>query len=217
MPILKAEADLLPADLFDRPPAALDWAVAYVKSRREKALARYLESRRLPFYLPLEERLRRRGGRTRRSYLPLFPGYVFLPQARRSRLPVLKSNLVVHTLEVVEQDLLHRQLESLWRLQASGARLVPHPYLEAGDEVEIVGGCLRGFSGRVLRAPRGLRLVVSITFLRRSVAATVERDLVAPRRRGSKLDCDPWTSRSRSPRTHASSSPGATAWSAPPS
>ncbi len=178
MPILKQEIDLHPADIFAR--AEPHWTVAYVRSRQEKALARYLLHRDLPFYLPQYRRSRRSGGRLRVSHLPLFPGYVFLPVSAAERRQALKSNLIVKLIEAVDQTRLHRELEELRRLQLTGAPLVPHPFLDVGDPVKIVEGPLKGCRGRILRRRGGLRLVVSVTFLRRSVAVSLDRDAVAP-------------------------------------
>jgi len=83
---------------------------------------------------------------------------------------------------VCDQERLQEELESLWRLQQAGAPLVSHPYLEAGDEVEIVDGPFRGSTGTVLREKGRLRLVVSVTFLRQSVAAELDREVLAPLR-----------------------------------
>ncbi|MGK2858889.1 MAG: transcription termination/antitermination protein NusG [Thermoanaerobaculia bacterium] len=55
MPILKREPDLFPADLFDLPAESRPWSVAHVRSRQEKALARYLHQKQIPFYLPQTE------------------------------------------------------------------------------------------------------------------------------------------------------------------
>lgn len=179
MPILKREVDLYPGDLFEAPPSGQPWRVAYSRSRQEKGLARHLLERRVPFYLPQQEKEVRRHGKRRVSHLPLFPGYVFF---RGERLDALASHLVCQVIEVLDQGGLEEELASLWRLQASGATLVPHPWLGPGDEVEIVDGPLRGWRGTILREKRGLRLVVSIDLLRQSVAAEVDRDWVAPAR-----------------------------------
>jgi hypothetical protein len=55
MPLLKREPDLFPADLFDLPEESRPWSVAYVRSRQEKSLARYLVEKQIPFYLPQTE------------------------------------------------------------------------------------------------------------------------------------------------------------------
>ncbi|MEM7354525.1 MAG: transcription termination/antitermination NusG family protein [Acidobacteriota bacterium] len=178
MPILKPEIDLHPSDLFDAAPQP--WKVAYVRSRQEKALARYLLRHDLPFYLPQYLHETRSGGRRRVSSLPLFAGYVFLPISVPQRRKAQESNLLVKLIDVVDQSLLHRELFDLWQLQSSGSPLVPHPYLEIGDEVDVIAGPLKGCRGKIQRYQGHLRLVLSVTFLRRSVSTTLARDAVVP-------------------------------------
>lgn len=182
MPILKREAFLSPSHLFELSRSAYPWWVAYVRSRQEKGLARHLAGQGVGFYLPQAEKRVRRAGRTFVSCLPLFPGYLFFRGPAAARRTALESDLIVQILPVVDQEGLHGELASLWRLQEAGAALVSHPYLEAGDEVEVVDGPFRGWTGRVLREKGRLRLVVSITLLRQSVAAELDREAVAPLR-----------------------------------
>jgi transcription antitermination factor NusG len=180
VPILKREVDCSPPDLFE---LALDdhpWWAAYVRSRQEKRMARHLTGRGVGFYLPQAEKRVRRTGRTFVSALPLFPGYVFFRGGAAAKTEALASNLVVQLLPVVDQELLHQELHGLWRLQQAGVPLVSHPYLAAGDAVEIVDGPFRGARGTVLREKGRLRLVVSVSMLRRSVAAEIDREALAP-------------------------------------
>jgi len=182
VPILKREVDLFPSHLFELSRNAHPWWVAYVRSRQEKRLARHLAAQGVGFYLPQVEKRTRRAGRTFVSSLPLFPGYLFFRGTAEARRAALRSDLIVQILGVRDQERLHCELESLWRLQEAGAPLVPHPYLEAGDEVEIMDGPFRGWTGTVLREKGRLRLVVSVTFLRQSVAAELDREVLAPLR-----------------------------------
>jgi transcription antitermination factor NusG len=122
----------------------------------------------------------RAGDRWRVSHLPLFTGYVFFRGGAGQRLTARKSNLVVSLLDVADEAGLERELRSLWLLQLTRAPLVPHPYLGPGDEVEVVEGPLRGYQGRVVREKGKLRLIVSITLLRQSVAAELDRAALAP-------------------------------------
>lgn len=194
MPILKREPDLYPADLFgsagdeqahevavtSRGPCHGPWWVAHVRSRQEKLLARHLRAHDIAHYLPQRKQRRPGAVRPRTSYLPLFPGYLFFRGGGAERLAAFGSGVIVRLLEVPEQAALERELIALWRLQAAGAPLVPWEYIGPGDEVEITDGPLRGWSGTVLRTKGALRLVVSVTFLRQSVAAEVDREIVAP-------------------------------------
>ena len=182
MPILKREVDLYPSHLFELSTAEHPWWVAYVRSRQEKGLGRHLASHEVGFYLPQAEKRTRRAGRTFISSLPLFPGYLFFRGTAEARREALRSDLVVEVLPVLDQDGLAGELSSLRRLQEAGAPLVPHPYLAAGDEVEIVDGPFQGWTGTVLREKGKLRLVVSVAFLRQSVATELDRETVMPLR-----------------------------------
>jgi len=186
VPILKSEVALSPPDLFDLPD--LPWRVAYVRSRQEKELARLLLRLGVPFYLPLAEKQVRRAGRRFVSFLPLFPGYLFFRGARGPLgLPAESAaarwdDRLVSVLEVPDQPRLDAELRVLWRLQQSGAAFEDFPYLAPGDAVEVIGGPFQGLRGTVLREKGRTRLVVSVSFLRQSVAAELERDALAPAR-----------------------------------
>jgi transcription antitermination factor NusG len=180
MPLLKREADHFPADLFRLGPEAHPWWVAHTRSRTEKVLSRHLNSSRIPFYLPLGERRIRRSGRTFVSYLPVFPGYVFLRGGAENRGAALRSGVVVRFLEVKDQERLDRELRQIHALQEGGASLVVHPYLGTGDAVRIREGPFRGYFGVILREKGATRLVVSVSMLKRSVAVELERESLAP-------------------------------------
>ncbi len=153
-----------------------------MRSRREKELARLLLRHEVPFYLPLLEKRVRRAGRSFVSFLPLFPGYVFFRGGAAERRTALTGDRVVAVLEVLAQGRLDAELCTLWRLQRSGAALVPHPFLAPGDAVEVVEGAFRGLRGVVLREKGRTRLVVSVSLLRQSVVAELERAALLPAR-----------------------------------
>jgi transcription antitermination factor NusG len=177
VPILEPEVALYPPTLFEGPEGASPWRVARVRSRQEKVLARHLLRSEVGYYLPLETKEVRRNGRRFVSHLPLFPGYVFF---RGEKAAVLRSNVIVHLLEVQDQRLLGSELANLWAIQEAGLPLVAHPWLGPGDAVAIVDGPLKGWTGTVLREKGRTRLVVSVTFLRQSVAAELPRVALAP-------------------------------------
>jgi transcription antitermination factor NusG len=183
VPILKREVDLSPPHLFELSPAEHPWWVAFVRSRQEKGLARHLVGHGVGFYLPQAEKRTRRAGRTFVSSLPLFPGYLFFRGPAEARRTALRSDLIVEILPVLDQEGLDGELRNLRLLQEAGVPLVPHPWLAPGDEVEVVDGPFRGVTGTVLREKGPLRLVVSVTFLRQSVAAELDREAVVPLRR----------------------------------
>jgi transcription antitermination factor NusG len=179
MPLLKREPDLFPQGLFDLPIESHPWWVAHVKSRQEKALARLLQPRGVPYYLPQREQKIRRSGRNFVSYLPLFPGYLFFRGTDDDRHLALRSNLVAQVIDVVDQPLLDAELGRLRALQESGLPLVSHPYIEPGSAVSITDGPFRGYEGIVIRAKGLLRIVVSVSMLRTSFTVELDREALA--------------------------------------
>jgi transcription antitermination factor NusG len=180
MPLLGRELDLFPQNGLELPEAEFPWLVAHTKSRQEKSLVRHLAPLGVPFYVPQQEKRTRRGGRAFVSYLPLFPGYVFFRGGAAERQKALRSNLLVRILEVKDQVLLGRELTQLRALQLSGASFLPLDELSAGDAVRVVEGPFKGYTGVVLRGQTRLRLVVSVSMLRLSVAVEFERSALAP-------------------------------------
>ncbi len=180
MPLLGRELEIFPQNGLELPSGDWPWWVAHTRSRQEKALARTLHPLGVPFYLPQWEKSASRAGRTRSSFLPLFPGYVFFRGGAAERQAALRSNLLVRVLEVQDQQELGRELGQLRALQAAGHSLVPLAVLRPGDHVRILDGPFRGHDGIVLRGEAKPRLVVSITMLRQAVAVEVDRGAVAP-------------------------------------
>jgi len=179
MPLLKREPDVFPESLFDSPGGA-PWIVAHVRSRQEKVLARFLSPIGVPFYAPQREKRTRRQGRNFVSYLPLFPGYVFLRAGAAERARVWRSNVVVRMIDVPDQDLLGTELAQIHRLQRSGARFAPARALDPGEPVRVVDGPFEGYLGIVVRDRGAERLLVSVSLLRKSVAVEFEREMLAP-------------------------------------
>src|SRR5512135_1845855 len=189
MPLLKRGPEIFPSTLFDSSEDPSCWFVAHTRSRQEKVLARHLESLQVPFYLPSAEHVRRREGRRLVSYLPLFPGYVFLRGAAPERALVMRSHVVVRLLDPPDPLALQEELSQLRRLQLSGAELVPGPTFAVGDAVRVTEGPFRGYRGVVLRMQGRLRLVVSISMLRQSVVVELDRSSLSaaePRLEGSR-------------------------------
>ena len=86
------------------------WWVLHTRPRAEKVLARHCHKRELPFFLPLYHRKWRSRGRLQSSFLPLFPGYVFLLGGGDVRLAALETNLVAQVIPVNDQRQLHEDL-----------------------------------------------------------------------------------------------------------
>jgi transcription antitermination factor NusG len=178
MPLLGRETELSPQSIFELSEADQPWWVAHTRSRQEKSLARYLLPLGVPFFVPQHEKKLSRGARRRSSYLPLFPGYVFFRGSLAERQTTLQSRLIVQILEVQDQRLLQKELLELHALKESGATLIPFEELHSGDPVQVTEGPFQGYSGVVVRGQTRLRLLISITMLRKTVAVEFDRDVL---------------------------------------
>jgi transcription antitermination factor NusG len=185
VPLLPLESFLFPVNLLDQPSCGGDssapWYVLHTRPRAEKALARKLLERNLPFFLPLNKRQWRSQGRLLCSYVPLFPGYVFLRGDRAVVLKTQETNLVARVLEVDDQEQLHSDLRRVYCLMTSGVPITPEDRLKPGVLVEITSGALAGLEGRVLRRGKQLKLVIEVRFLQQGVSVEVESWMIQPR------------------------------------
>lgn len=179
MPILRKECDIFPDDLFDLSTGDAPWEIAHLRSRQEKSVARLLLDGRKPFYLPQIEEMKKRSGRTFVSHLPLFPGYIFLRRVEGLRQTLWRTSAVVSMIQVPDQAQLTAELLQIRQLQASGAVLTPCMDLAPGDAVRITEGAFSGYVGIVIQERGSLRVIVSVSILKKSVAVEFPRDLLA--------------------------------------
>lgn len=178
VPLLPKETEVFPEDLFELRNDSAVWMVAHVRSRQEKTLARHLERQGVGFYLPQIEKTTRRDGRTYRSYVPLFPGYVFLRGDARSRDVAWRSNVVANLIDVDDQELVHKELFQLRELQLAGASLTPQLDIVIGTPVRVTDGVFAGYTGIVVKEKDKERLIITISHLHRAVAVEIARGAV---------------------------------------
>jgi transcriptional antiterminator RfaH len=189
MPLLPAEPFVYPDDLLSgtAPPSdgELHWWVLHTRPRSEKSLARRVLKHQVSFFLPLYKKQWRSRGRLQTSYVPLFPGYVFLRGNEEARRRALETNLIANCLPVKDEARLWSDLRRVYSLMASGSPLSPEDRLEPGTRVEIVSGPLAGIEGTILRRGNQLRFFVEVELLQQGVSVEIEswmfRPLAAPR------------------------------------
>lgn len=184
MPLLPPEPASFPENLLTDPTLLTArpgrWWAVYTKARGEKALARHLRGRSVAHYLPLHRNTWRNKGRTFTSYLPLFPGYVFLHGDDQARVAALESNLISRVLDVPDQERLVNDLRRVDRMLAADVPVERADALVPGQAVEIIAGPFQGLGGTLVRHGNQLRLVVAVTFLQQAVSAEVEGWMVEP-------------------------------------
>jgi transcription antitermination factor NusG len=178
MPILPKERDLFPEDLLAGPAAedgGESWFVFYTLARREKDLMRKLAAAGIPFYSPMiRRRLRSPGGRTRSSFVPLFPGYVFSRGDDEQRRAALATNTISRWIPVGEPRMLVDDLRAIKRLVDSEQPLSPEARMEPGQAVRVRSGPLAGIEGTVIRRRGEERLVVAVRFLNQGASIELE-------------------------------------------
>lgn len=178
MPRLQLEPYLskgsLFADIANSVDASRCWWVFHTKPRAEKSLARKLHERGKDFFLPIHECKSLRRNRVLKSYLPLFPGYIFVHGNDEDRIQSLKTNLVVACLPVIDQVALHNDLSAVHRLIESGEVISPERDLAPGQTVEILHGSLQGMTGRIIRKNNRDMFLVEVRMLQRGVSVQIE-------------------------------------------
>lgn len=172
MPILPAEPDLYPTDLWqdlsrvDGKGVGRHWWCLHTKPRQEKATARDLRAQKIAYYLPqVVHEDRTPQGRKTRSVLPLFTSYLFLLGDERERIQSLKSNRLVRVIEVTDQSSIHHDLRQIHQMLASGLAVVAEPAVPVGARVQILSGPLTGIEGKVVRRGKRDQFVAVVHFL----------------------------------------------------
>jgi hypothetical protein len=141
----------------------LNWYIAKVKPRQEKALAFDLLAMEVGYYLPLFSKSIRRPdtGKLRTSILPLFPSY--LPfECREVPDWLLRSDRVITVMAIRAQENFKTELESIYR--ARECRLSPSHWdaFEMGQLVKISDGPCKGLVGRLVNRINGTSLVMRV-------------------------------------------------------
>ena len=129
----------------------------------------------IPFYGPMiKRRSQSPGGRSRVSYVPLFPGYVFLHGSEEHRYRSLTTNCVSRCLEVGNGLELARDLRQIHQLITSDAPLTPEARLEPGMRIRVRSGSLAGLEGVVIKRRGAQRLLVIVHFLQQGASVQLE-------------------------------------------
>lgn len=153
------------------------WYAIMARTGREKSAALLLENAGYECLLPVSKYTRHWSDRIKEVEVPLFPGYLFCRMDPHNRLPVLMTPGIIQivgagkTLIPVKED----EIAAIQRVVKNGLSTMPWPYLQVGHEARIEEGPLRGMTGIIVKIKSGMKLVLSVTLLQRSVAVEVDR------------------------------------------
>jgi len=154
------------------------WWVAHTKSRNEKALANDLAGKGISYFLPMSWKVKKTRGRTIRSLLPLFGGYLFFCGDERQRIETLKTNRVANIIDVRNQQRLVEELSQIERAISNGVNLSPHNYIKIGQRCKVIGGALAGLAGIVVKTKNQMRLVLQIDMLGQAASVEIDTDMI---------------------------------------
>jgi transcription antitermination factor NusG len=158
------------------------WYAVRTRSRHEKRVQEQLAAKGLEPFLPLIARWRQWADRRKSVAFPLFPGYCFARFLLVHRVEVLKTPGVVEIIGNQDGPLAvpDHEVEAVQRLVASTLPYDPHPYLQAGQSVEVIRGPLKGLTGILLHKGSRARLVVSIHLIHQSASVELDAYDVTP-------------------------------------
>ena len=140
-----------------------------------------MQLRQIRCALPLYRVVHRWRDRRKELDLPLFPSYIFVNLSLRERVRVLEIPGVVSFVASQGKPLAMPQHEiGPFLSDAANQRIEPRPFLQVGREVRVHNGPFTGLEGTLIRKKEGLRLVVSIEMLMRSVAVEVSAEDIEP-------------------------------------
>jgi transcription antitermination factor NusG len=156
------------------------WFALLVRTSREKTANLLLENAGYECFLPISKYVRRWSDRMKEVDVPLFPGYLFCRMNPHDRLPVLMTPGVIQIVGVGTTPIpvAEEEIAAIQRVGKSGLSTMPWPYLEVGHVARIEDGPLRGVTGIVIKIKSGLKLVLSVNLLQRSVAVEIDRSWI---------------------------------------
>lgn len=149
------------------------WYVLHVKPRTEKKAAEYLRHFRLWHHLPLYRKITRVQRRKVVRDLPLFPGYVFARMNPVERVEMLKTNLVVRTIDVPCPRRMIHELRQIAHAGRAGTEMRKVERFAVGQKVRIVQGPLYGVEGYIKRDEGAVMVVLNVEILGQAVAVSI--------------------------------------------
>jgi transcriptional antiterminator RfaH len=162
------------------------WFAILVRTGEEKSAALLLENGGYESFLPLSSCAGRYADGIEPTPLPLFPGYLFCRMNPQNRVPVLRTPGVIQIVGVSRTPIPvdEGEISAIQRAGKSGLATMPWPYLRAGIAARMEDGPLQGLTGIIVRIKFGMKLVLSVSLLQRSMAVEIDRSWIGTARHG---------------------------------
>jgi len=164
---MRRVSDNPPVRFPDRPidSAGPPWFVVHVKPRQEKAVADDCVRHAIEYYLPMVTHVTRRkdNNKPRKSVLPLFPGYISITGTKETLFKLYATGRVATIITIKHQKKFIAELGQIYSILEKGVPLEPMDFaFEAGAEVGVTTGPLRGIRGVVASVKNQKKLILSV-------------------------------------------------------
>jgi transcription antitermination factor NusG len=154
------------------------WYALQTQARHEKMVARRLEERHIPAFLPIMTEIHRWSDRKKVVEVPLFGCYVFarIGASAAERLRTLRVEGVLSLVGTRGEGtpIPDDQIEAVRTVLEERLPWHSHPFLKIGQRVRIRSGALDGMEGVLVSRNGDRTLVISIDAIQRSLAVRVE-------------------------------------------
>jgi len=150
------------------------WHVLHVLSNHEKRVAQHLVVRSVEHYLPLFTERVKWTDRTVVTERPLFSGYVFARFAPESRISVISTPGVLHSLGDEERNMVRdEELAKIRRGLANGLSLRPQLRIAVGTPVRVRAGTFAGAEGIATELRKQCRIIISLSTMHQAFSLEV--------------------------------------------
>ena len=156
-------------------PSRMEWHVLYLKPRTEKKMAEFSEKLDFNYYLPLRRETKIYQRRKVTVDKPVFPGYFFVAFDHPGRLELLKTNNIVHIIEVLDQRLFLEQLVQVRRALRIDPELEAIKGLEKGKFVRITSGPFQGIEGCVVSLKSANMVRLNVDMIGQAIEVEVDK------------------------------------------
>jgi transcription antitermination factor NusG len=153
------------------------WLAVYTKPRHEKMAYKFLCEKNIETYLPLIRVKRKWSDRYKWIEKPIFNSYLFVHIELKQTLQILQTLGVHHFVKIGGEIIPIRdsEINGIKNLIEGGYDPEPTDYFVVGDEVEIIGGPLRGLKGLVNRKKGNDFFVLKIDTIQHAIQCRIER------------------------------------------
>jgi transcription antitermination factor NusG len=178
MPVFQKQSQSAPATLpIGFTSQEPKWYAVHTMARHEKRVTVQFLEKKVFTFLPLLQQVHRWSDRQSKVDVPLFSCYAFVrivPTAE-NRVNVLRTRGVCGFVGAKGQgtSIRDEEIESLRTAIREKIPCFAHPFIDIGQRVRILGGCLDGVEGILERQGADRSLILSVELLQRSVSIRI--------------------------------------------